>query len=283
MRPANIFPRLLLQLVLFPDFSRSQPSPHVFTKYIGAKFNASTSPTSLSTLASTSSSSSLSPSTTIPPPPRVPRTDGNFNAYWDSSNLGPSDVSAIKSQFPNVRVAMSLGGATVGGQPAYFSPSDVDSWVSSLTSIIQQYDLDGLDIDYECFASSGDPDTFSSCISQLVTTLKNNGVISFESIVPFNDSDVQSHYQYLWGNYGSTTESQFLDNYNTQQGNYPGGTVLVSMNTASDAGGLSPANGFFDVCSNLQNQGMLNGIFIWSEDDSLANGFQDETQAQYPC
>ncbi|KAL6139248.1 hypothetical protein ACLB2K_064525 [Fragaria x ananassa] len=107
-------------------------------------------------------------------------TNGNFNVFWDTDNLGASQVSAIKNAHSNVKVGLSLGGDSVNSGSAYFNPSSVDSWVSnavsSLTSIIQQYNLDGIDIDYEHFRS--DPNTFSDCIGRLIKTLKDNGVSS---------------------------------------------------------------------------------------------------------
>ncbi|KAI7982059.1 hypothetical protein LOK49_LG15G01504 [Camellia lanceoleosa] len=127
---------------------------------------------------SNSTSSSPLPSTT---PPLLSPTNGQFNVFWDADNLSPSQVSSIKSQHSNVKVALSLGGDSVGSGSAYFNPSSVDSWVSnavsSLTHIIEQYGLDGIDIDYEHFKS--DPETFAECIGKLITTLKQNGVISF--------------------------------------------------------------------------------------------------------
>ncbi|KAL5831315.1 hypothetical protein ACOSQ4_016669 [Xanthoceras sorbifolium] len=223
-------------------------------------------------------------------------TNGQFNVFWDSDNLSPSEVSAIKSQHSNVKVALSLGGYSVGNGHAYFNPTSVDSWVSnavaSLTSIIQQYNLDGIDIDYEHFQA--DPDTFADCIGRLVRTLKQNGVISFASIAPFDDDQVQSHYKALWKSYGhlidyvnfqfyaydkGTSVSQFMDYYNTQSSNYNGGKVLVSF-ISDGSGGLSPDDGFFTACTKLRSQNQLHGIFIWSADDSKANGFRYEKRSQ---
>ncbi|KAH7560936.1 hypothetical protein ACOSP7_016586 [Xanthoceras sorbifolium] len=223
-------------------------------------------------------------------------TNGQFNVYWDSDNLSPSQVSAIKSQHSNVKVALSLGGDSVGNGYAYFNPTSVDSWVSnavaSLTSIIQQYNLDGIDIDYEHFQA--DPDTFADCIGRLVRTLKQNGVISFASIAPFDDDQVQSHYKTLWKSYGhlidyvnfqfyaydqGTSVSQFMDYYNTQSSNYNGGKVLVSF-ISDGRGGLSPDDGFFTACTRLRSQNQLHGIFVWSADDSKANGFRYEKRSQ---
>ncbi|KAK6271898.1 hypothetical protein POUND7_008981 [Theobroma cacao] len=223
-------------------------------------------------------------------------TNGKFNVFWDSNNLSPSHVSSIKSKHPNVKVALSLGGDSVGDGYAYFDPSSIDSWVSnavsSLTDIIQEYNLDGIDIDYEHFQA--DPHTFAECIGRLITTLKKNGVISFASIAPFDDDDVQSHYKALWKSYGNlidyvnfqfyaydqgTTVSQFMNYFNTQSSNYNGGNVLVSF-ISDGSGGLSPQNGFFTACSRLKSQNKLHGIFVWSADDSKRNGFRYEKQSQ---
>ncbi|XP_027118123.1 chitinase 2-like [Coffea arabica] len=224
-------------------------------------------------------------------------TDGNFNVFWDTDNLSPDAVSAIKSQHPNVKVALSLGGDSIGdGQSVYFQPSSVDSWVSnavsSLTKIIQQYNLDGIDIDYEHFHA--DPDTFSQCIGKLISTLKKNGVISFASIAPFDEDDVQSHYQALWNSHGQlidlvnfqfyaydqgTTVDQFMDYFSQQISNYDGGKILASF-ISDGSGGLSPQDGFFTACTRLKSQGQLGGIFVWSADDSKAEGFRYEKQSQ---
>ncbi|XP_031401939.1 chitinase 2-like [Punica granatum] len=223
-------------------------------------------------------------------------TDGKFNVFWDTDNLSPDQVSSIKAQNSKVKVGLSLGGDSVHSSKAYFDPSSAQSWVSnavaSLTSIVQRYNLDGIDIDYEHFKA--DPETFADCIGQLISSLKNNGVIQFASIAPFADDDVQSHYLALWRKYGQiidyvnfqfygydkgTTVSQFLDYFDQQASNYDGGKVLVSF-ISDGSSGLLPENGFFTACSRLKSEGKLNGIFIWSADDSKANGFPYEKQSQ---
>jgi hypothetical protein len=223
-------------------------------------------------------------------------TNGKFNIFWDSDNLSPSQVSSIKNRHSNVKVALSLGGDSVENGYAYFNPSSVNSWVSnavsSLTRIIKQYNLDGIDIDYEHFQA--DPETFAECIGQLIAALKRNGVISFASIAPFDDDQVQNHYLALWRKYGhqidyvnfqfyaydqGTSESQFLDYFKTQTSKDIGGKVLVSF-ISDGSGGLSPSDGFFTACSKLKSQKQLQGIFVWSADDSKAEGFRYEKQSQ---
>jgi len=287
----------VLQFLLFQSPINAAPgNSNIFREYIGAEFkNVKFSDVPIHSgvefhfilsfaIDYTMSSSSPSP------------TNGQFNVYWDTDNLTPSAVSVIKNQQSNVKVALSLGGDSVGGSSAYFNPSSVDSWVSnavsSLTDIINQYNLDGIDIDYEHFQA--DPNTFAECIGKLITTLKNNGVISFASIAPYDDDEVQSHYKALWKSYSQvidyvnfqfygydkeTTVSQFMDYFSTQRSNYEGGRILASFST-DGISGLSPENGFFTACSELKSKGELVGIFVWSADDSKSNGFKYEKQSQ---
>lgn len=226
-------------------------------------------------------------------------TNGDFKAYWDTQNLSPYHVSSIKSLYPSVKVALSLGGDSLGDNlpKVYFSPKSIESWVRnaiySITQLVKTYNLDGIDIDYEHFHT--DPYTFSECIGKLIFYLKQNKIISFASIAPFDNDDVQSHYLALWSKYGhlidyvnfqfyaydnGTTISEFIEHYEAQVSNYVGGKVLVSFGTDGISGGLSPERGFFKACDCLSREGKMNGIFIWSADDSMKFGFRYENQSQ---
>ena len=223
-------------------------------------------------------------------------TDGKFNIFWDSTNLSPSQVVSIKQKHPNVRVGVSLGGDSVAGNPAYFQPTTVESWVSnavsSLGHMIQQFKLDGIDIDYEHFKA--DPETFAECIGQLISTLKRNGLVKFVSIAPFDDEEVQSHYLALWKRYGhlidyvnfqfyaydnSTTIPEFISYFEKQRENYKGGMILTSF-ISDGSKGLAPGKGFFTACKRLKERDQLSGIFVWCADESQSLGFRYEKQAQ---
>ncbi|KAM5583880.1 chitinase 2 [Rosa sericea] len=223
-------------------------------------------------------------------------TNGNFNVFWDTENLSPSHVSAIKARHRNAKVALSLGGDTVAGKPANFTPTSINSWVrnaiASIVQITKEYKLDGIDIDYEHFNT--DPNTFAECIGRLFFYLKQNKVVSFTSIAPYDDDSVQPYYLALWRKYGhlidyvnfqfyaydkGTSITQFMKYFGTQSSNYKGGKVLVSFGT-DNSGGLSPENGFFEACARLKNQGKLHGIFIWSADDSKKAHFRYEKRSQ---
>ncbi|GJN20618.1 hypothetical protein PR202_gb08016 [Eleusine coracana subsp. coracana] len=229
---------------------------------------------------------------TEPPSP----TNGQFNIFWQNTVLTSSAVASIKRSNPNVRVAVSLGGATVNDRPVFFNITSVDSWVrnavTSLTAIVTEYNLDGIDIDYEQFQA--DPETFADCIGRLVTTLKSNGVIKLASIAPYDNADVQRHYQALWRKYGAvidyinfqfyaysatTTVAQYVNFFDNQIVNYPGGNILASFTTAPTTASV-PINTSLTACQTLQSQGKLYGIFIWAADHSRSQGFKYDTQAQ---
>ncbi|XP_009354527.1 chitinase 2-like [Pyrus x bretschneideri] len=223
-------------------------------------------------------------------------TNGDFNVFWDTENLTPANVSAIKARHPNAKVALSLGGDTAGNKNASFNPKSINSWVRnavySLTQIIRKYHLDGIDIDYEHFQT--DPNTFAECIGRLLFSLKQNNIVSFTSIAPYDDDSVQRNYLALWRKYGHlidyvnfqfyaydnrTTTTQFLKYFEMQSSNYKGGKILVSFGT-DNSGGLSPEHGFFAACTKLNSEGKLHGIFIWSADDSKKDHFRYEKQSQ---
>ncbi|XP_058111168.1 chitinase 1-like [Magnolia sinica] len=200
---------LILSQALLLTLSPSQAAPNskLFREYIGAEFNNikfSDVPINPSVDFHFLLSFAIDYTTDSPSP-----TNGNFNIFWDSDNLSPSQINSIKAP-------------------------------------------------------------------------------------PFDDDEVQSHYLALWGKYGNvidsvnfqfyaydqgTTVSQFLNYFNTQSSNYGGGKVLVSFST-DGSGGLSPENGFFTACDRLRSQGKLHGIFVWSADDSMGNGFRYDRRSQ---
>ncbi|VAH15956.1 unnamed protein product [Triticum turgidum subsp. durum] len=211
--------------------------------------------------------------------------------------LTPDAVAEVKRRNPKVRVAVSLGGATVNGRPVFFNvTSGVDSWVrnavDSLTGIIRRYGLDGIDIDYEQFQV--DPATFAECAGRLVAALKSNGVISFASIAPYGNADVQRYYRTLWAAHGaaidyvnfqfyaygaSTTAAQYVSLFDEQIANYPGANILASFTTAATNTSV-PVDTALSACRTLQGQGKLYGIFVWAADHSRNQGFKYETQSQ---
>ncbi|KAM0850723.1 hypothetical protein ACQ4PT_052887 [Festuca glaucescens] len=230
---------------------------------------------------------------TEPPTP----TNGRFNVFWQDTVLTPAAIAEVKRRNPNVRVGVSLGGATVSGSPVFFNVTcGVDAWVrnavESLTGIIQRYGLDGIDIDYEEFQV--DPATFAECAGRLVAALKSSGVIRFASIAPYGNADVQRYYRTLWAAHGhaidyvnfqfyaysaSTTAEKYVSLFDEQMFNYPGANILASFSTAA-TNTTVPVGTALSACQTLQSQGKLYGIFLWAADHSRNQGFKYETQAQ---
>nr|AGT16159.1 chitinase [Saccharum hybrid cultivar R570]AWA44757.1 Chitinase [Saccharum officinarum] len=228
-------------------------------------------------------------------------TNGVFSPFWDTDNLSPDAVAAIKAAHPNVAVMAGLGGDSVQDiVKAVFTPTSVDSWVdnavTSLTGIINTYGLDGVDVDYEHFADGVDVNTFVECIGGLLTQLKQRFPYITTSIAPFEDPVIQEYYQPLWRNYSdvidyvnfqfygygdNTDVATYVEFYNNQSANYPGGKVLASFMTGNTTGLISPDLGI-SAAKELQRQNKLPGLFIWSADSSKQSsyGFKYETEAQ---
>ncbi|KAK9734886.1 hypothetical protein RND81_04G169400 [Saponaria officinalis] len=285
-----------LMLILLSTQKSQAKNSNIFREYIGAVFrNVSFSdvPINPNVVFDFILSFGIDYTTSTSPPSP---TNGNFNIFWDSHTLSPSQVSAIKLKHGNVRVGLSVGGDSVHKYPVYFDPESVQSWVSnaftSLKQIILQYGLDGVDIDYEHFKAS--PKIFAECIGQLITRLKRQKLIKYASIAPFDNQDVQSHYIELWKRYGhaidyvnfqfyaydnTTTIPEFIKYFEEQTRNYKGGKILTSF-ISDGSKGLPPATTFFPACKLLKKRRQLYGIFVWCADESKPLGFPYEIQSQ---
>ncbi|GJN06628.1 hypothetical protein PR202_ga24378 [Eleusine coracana subsp. coracana] len=228
-------------------------------------------------------------------------TNGVFSPFWDTAALTPAAVAAIKKAHPNVAVMAGIGGDSVQDiVKAVFTPNSIDSWVdnaaTSLERLITQYDLDGVDVDYEHFAANADVNTFVECIGRLLTRLKQRIPRLTTSIAPFEDDTVQRYYiplykkysgvidlvNFQFYGYGANTDvPTYVMFYDKQAANYPGGKVLASFKTGDTTGLISPDQGI-SAAKELQRQNKLPGLFIWSADSSKKSsyGFKYEIEGQ---
>ncbi|KQJ96730.1 chitinase 1 [Brachypodium distachyon] len=234
--------------------------------------------------------------------PKPTPANGVFAPFWDAATLSPAAAAATKKAHPNLSIMVGLGGDTVQntGVNATFAPTSVDTWVanavSSLSAMINQYGLDGVDVDYEHFAA--DVDTFVECTGRLLTQLKARFPRMSTSIAPFERPEIQKYYRALWAKYSgvidyvnfqfygygaNTNVDYYVGFYNLQLSNYPGSgsKLLASFKTGDVTGLLSPEQGISGA-KELQRQGKLPGLFIWSADSSkeAAYKFDYETRAQ---
>lgn len=65
----------------------------------------------------------------------------------------------------------------------FFKP--ISNTISSITKIAREYDLDGIDIDYEHF--DAETNTFAECIDRLFSHLKEQKIVSIASITPYDN------------------------------------------------------------------------------------------------
>ncbi|XP_062007294.1 chitinase 2-like [Rosa rugosa] len=221
--------------------------------------------------------------------------NGKFSPYW-IPELTPMSVAAIKKVHPNVKVMVSLSGWSIGTKTLHwYIPENSEKWisnaVSSLTSIITTYHLDGIDIDYEKFRNSSKTNAnFAYCIGELITRLKDQGVISVASIAPFYST--VAPYIALYQGYGHAIDyvnhQFYTDKVKTPKGYLKAFELRANQ---FDKTKLLPAyevNGrgiqgdlFFDALSLLEENGFLiNGVMIFSADASSENKYHYERKSQ---
>lgn len=219
--------------------------------------------------------------------------NGVFSNYW-SSYLTPASAQAFTQANTNVKISVSLGGATqyLGDNvPArnvdWYDPADTTAWVTnavnSITALASQYSITGIDIDYETFPTGSAK--FTACIGGLITALKNAGTISVASIAPF--SAPLAVYTDLYSSYGSvidyvnyqfyaeglTTQAAYVSKFNEVTTTFEAGKLLASVNV--DGSGLQGSD-FIGAVKQLTTYA---GIMIWEADNSKASGFAMEKLA----
>lgn len=200
---------------------------------------------------------------------------GKFHADWDQS------VKDIKQKYPddNQKVLFSIGGRDAKYP---FSPIDKDDWcknaVNSLKTIIQQYNFDGIDINYQHIDTDNEHD-FSNYVGDVITELKKEKIIV--SIAPSHET--HEHYKLLyndhsddidWVNYQFYMETlpkkdEFGDRFHRLSEEYSHKKLLVGASVIDprDIGNL-PLDVFREGCIDLFNRKSLSGIFIWNVNDS---------------
>uniref|UniRef100_A0A0E0EXW7 GH18 domain-containing protein n=1 Tax=Oryza meridionalis TaxID=40149 RepID=A0A0E0EXW7_9ORYZ len=214
-------------------------------------------------------------------------TNGNFSPSWNTSHHTPEAVAGFKRRHPDgpnipkARVMLSVGGDSVMERAnVFFSPVDEDSWVrnavESLSAIINNYNLDGVDIDYEHFRT--DAAMFTRCIGRLLTELKARKPGLITSIAPYSDTESSTP---IYGR--DTTDQDDIRYYNTQaNNNFAGGRVLAAINTNRPGRHQHRQPGCGPPGVQRAEPERLPGIFFWSADAShnQNQGFTYEARAQ---
>jgi hypothetical protein len=210
--------------------------------------------------------------------------NGVFSPYW-STSLDGASAQAFKQQNPNVKLLVSLAGFSqfVNGNSQnvnWYDPASTTDWVnnavSSISSLVSTYNLDGVDVDYENFPSGSA--TFTTCIGQLISNLKSAGTISVASIAPFGGTS--SMYANLFSKYGSSidyvnyqfyaddlhTQSDYVNDFNTVSARFDATKLLASVEV--NGRGLQ-GNDFIAAAQQLS----IAGVMIFDVDNSKSSNF----------
>lgn len=218
--------------------------------------------------------------------------NGTFSPYWEPT-LTPESVQAIKSLHPNVKALASLSGWSLGPKVLkWYTPQDPQLWISnafsSLKTLITNYHLDGIDIDYENFPKQNE--SFAYCIGELITILKNQSVISVATIAPFYSTVLP--YIELFKGYGNVidfvnyqfytdkvrTAEGYLETFKLRVEQFDRDKVLPSYEV--NGRGIQ-GDAFFGALELLEKNGYdVNGVMIFSADASKSDNFYYERQSQ---
>ncbi|KAG9457266.1 hypothetical protein H6P81_001774 [Aristolochia fimbriata] len=225
--------------------------------------------------------------------------NGVFSPYW-APTLTPESVSAIKQQYPNVKALASLSGWSLRDKVLQrYDPEDPELWisnaVSSLQSLVTTYHLDGIDVDYENFPrprNNSTPSLFPYCVGELITRLKNRGIITTATIAPYYKT--VAPYVDLHGRYSAVidyvnhqfytdkvkTPRDYLGAFRLRAEQFGGAEKVLPSYEVKGRGIQGDA--FFAALELLEEKGFgVNGVMIFSADASASDGsYYYEVQSQ---
>ncbi|TKY63786.1 RuBisCO-associated protein [Spatholobus suberectus] len=140
-------------------------------------------------------------------------TKGKYIPYWDTEKVTPEVITNFKERYEVSALAVNVL-VSIGNNNNQF-PFNIDAGISrdawiteairSLTGIVRDYHLDGIDVNYEGFGS-GQQGNFVHCIGEVIKKLKQDGVITVASIAPNADTN-DNHYFPLYQRYPGLFDS----------------------------------------------------------------------------
>ncbi|KAK6125592.1 hypothetical protein DH2020_040665 [Rehmannia glutinosa] len=220
--------------------------------------------------------------------------NGIFSPYW-ATTLTPDAVAATKSRHPNVKALASLSGWSLADKTlSWYNPPDENLWISnafsSLKTLVLNYHLDGIDVDYERFPKNSN-DSFAYCIGELITLLKNQSLISVATIAPFHTTvdpyielyeryeDVIDYVNYQFYTDKVKSPERYLEAFKNRTLQFGKEKVLPSYEV--NGRGIQ-GDGFFEALRLIEDDGFdVNGAMIFSADASASDGFYFETKTQH--
>ncbi len=205
--------------------------------------------------------------------------DGRFVPVWDEA-ITPDLIHKLKEDNDNRLFLVSLAG---DGFP-WQKPADPAAWsqnaTKTLIELIDRYELDGIDLNYE----SGLDDSFADLLGTVIANVKKKRHDLVACITPFGATWKQ--YLAMWKKYGMADDESPLDWINYQSygdnldvngylqqyeklANEVGGYDQLTLGIATSQAmtrGLQPPH-IYDVMKKLKDRGLL-GVMTWSLEDS---------------
>lgn len=211
--------------------------------------------------------------------------NGIHSVYW-TSTLTPAAATAWRRAHSNARIVISIGGSQLYGNGGHiypvnwYNPANTTQWlanaVSSLTTIVQNYGADGIDIDIENFPNGST--NFVSLIGQLITTLKNNGVISIVSIAPgYDQLPLYTSLHNSYGSYIDIINYQFYDGeglntcakyttrFNQIIAQLPVNKLGLSTQVSNQTDCILGTD-FINCVSTIKSSNPIAGVYLWDAD-----------------
>jgi chitinase len=220
---------------------------------------------------------------------------GNFIPQWDTNTYNPSAILADKQA--NNRVWFA---SLFGDQPTWVDPPNQITWinnaVNSLQSMIQQYYLDGLDIDLE----NGLTSTWVNCMTTVLQQLKATNPSLLITLTPFEQTwqfyasmynanpSLYDGINYQYYAEGSATDvNAAVNRYETlaSTSNIPLSKFYFMADTNQGSPlGIQPPYSFQAYQQLRQQNPPIKGVTVWSADNDwhYAQNYNTEnTFAQY--
>jgi hypothetical protein len=223
---------------------------------------------------------------------------GNFKPQWDTDHYSAQNLAGVKAALPTVNFALSLGGGNpqTGSWP---SPGDQQTWISnavnSIKGIMQEYGLDGVDVDYE----TGLDDTFVPVMTSLIPQINP----AFWSLAPDNQNldtylnlynavagaGVKPTINFQAYSMETNNPQDYIDRYTYIRNNIASFTDVgfgIDTNTAQPRGMQYPD--ITNLCfsqfeqGSTVPQGLWNQAMVWSIEDSCQNGYPVERTLSGP-
>ncbi len=219
--------------------------------------------------------------------------DGRFVPAWDEA-ITPDLIHKLKEGNDKRQFLVSLAG---DGFP-WQKPADPAAWsqnaTKTLIELIDRYELDGIDLNYE----SGLDDSFADSVGTVIANVKKERDDIVACITPFGAT--WDRYLAMWKKYGMAQDESTLDWINYQSygddldvngylqqyerlakvvGGYDQLTLGIATSQTMPRG-LQPPQ-IFDVMQKLKDRGLL-GVMTWSLEDSAMHdpAYTIESKAQ---